>query len=59
MKCWNSVFNAQGSRVIIVVWQVGAEKTHVTALEALSKKERGDETQLITKTSLDPMYFVL
>jgi hypothetical protein len=24
MKCWNSIFNAQGSRVIIVVVQVGA-----------------------------------
>ncbi len=64
MKCWNSAFNAQGSRVIIVVGQVGAVKTYVTAVEALSKKERGDETQLITKkiggkTSLGPMYFVL
>jgi hypothetical protein len=26
MKCWNSAFHAQGSRVIIVVVQVGAVK---------------------------------
>ncbi len=29
MKCWNSAFNAQGSRVIIVVVQVGAVKIYV------------------------------
>ncbi len=29
MKCWNSTFNAQGSRVIIVVVQVGAVKIYV------------------------------
>jgi len=29
MKCWNSAFNAQGSRVIIVVVHVGAVKIHV------------------------------
>jgi hypothetical protein len=56
MKCWNSAFNAQGSRVIIVVLQVGA-------VEALRKMERGDETQFITKigekTSLGPSYFVM
>jgi len=63
MKCWNSAFNAQGSRLIIVVVQVGAVKIYVAAVEALRKKERGDETQFITKiggkTSLDPSYFVL
>jgi hypothetical protein len=26
MKCWNSAFNAQGSRVTIVVVQVGSEQ---------------------------------
>jgi hypothetical protein len=26
MKCWNSAFNAQGSKVIIVIVQVGALK---------------------------------
>jgi hypothetical protein len=63
MKCWNSTFNAQGSRVIILVVQVGAVKIYLAALEALRKKERQDETQLTTnfggKTSLDPSYFVL
>jgi hypothetical protein len=63
MKCWNSAFNAQGSRVIIVVVQVGAVKIHVAAVEALRKKERGDETQFTTKiggkTSLGTSYFVL
>jgi hypothetical protein len=44
MKCWNSAFNAQGSRVIIVVVQVGAVKIYVAPMEALRKKERGDET---------------
>jgi hypothetical protein len=26
MKCWNSTFNAEGSRVIIVIVQAGAHK---------------------------------
>jgi hypothetical protein len=38
-------------------------KIYVTAVEALRKKERGDETQYTTKiggkTSLGPSYFVL
>jgi hypothetical protein len=29
MKCWNSAFGAQGSRLIIVVVQVGAVKTYM------------------------------
>jgi hypothetical protein len=37
MKCRNSAFNAQGSRVIIIVVQVGAVKTYVAAVEALRK----------------------
>jgi len=44
-KCWNSAFNAQGSRVIIVVVRVGAVKIYVTPVEALRKNERQDETQ--------------
>jgi CDP-diglyceride synthetase len=45
MKCWNSSFNAQGSRPIIVVVQVGIVKIYVAvAVEALRKKERQDET---------------
>ncbi len=63
MKCWNSAFNAQGSRVITVVIQVGAVKIYVASVEALREKERGDETQFITKiggkTSLGASYFVL
>jgi hypothetical protein len=49
MKCWNSAFNAQGSRVIIVVVQVGAVKIYVAAVQALRKKETLDETQFTTK----------
>jgi hypothetical protein len=37
------------STVIIVVVQVGAVKIYVTAVEALRKKERRDETQFTTK----------
>jgi hypothetical protein len=49
MKCCNSVLNAQGSRVIILVVQVGVVKIYVTAVEALRKNERQDETQFSTK----------
>jgi hypothetical protein len=49
MKCWYSAFNAQGSRLIIVVVQLGAVKIYVAAVEALRKKERGDETQFTTQ----------
>jgi hypothetical protein len=43
MKCQNLAFNAQGSRVIIVVLHVGAMKIYeVAAVEALRKKERGE-----------------
>ncbi len=63
MKCWNSAFNAQGSRVIVVVVQVRVVKIYVAAVEALRKKERQDETKFTTKiggkTSLGPCYFVL
>ncbi len=49
MKCWYSAFNAQGSRLIIVVVQLGAVKIYVAAVEALRKKERQDETEFTTK----------
>jgi hypothetical protein len=49
MKRWNSALIAQGSRVTIVVVQVGAQKIHVTAVEAFKKKERQDETQFSIK----------
>jgi predicted oxidoreductase (fatty acid repression mutant protein) len=46
MKCQNSAFNAQGSRVIIVLVQVKAVKIYVAPVEeTLKKKERQDETQ--------------
>jgi hypothetical protein len=45
MKFWYSAFNAQGSRVTIVVVQVGAVKIYVAAVETVRKSERGDETQ--------------
>jgi hypothetical protein len=44
-KCSKSAFNAQGSRLTIVVVQVRAVKIYVAALEALGRKERQDETQ--------------
>ncbi len=47
-----TALNAQGSRVIIVVVEVGAVKIYVTtveAVEALRKKERQDETQFSHK----------
>jgi predicted oxidoreductase (fatty acid repression mutant protein) len=40
IKCSNSAFNAQGSRVIILVVQLGEVKIYVAAVEALGKKER-------------------
>jgi hypothetical protein len=47
MKCKNSAFNAQGSRVIIVVLQGGVVKIYV-AVKAHRKRER-DKTQFTTK----------
>jgi hypothetical protein len=50
MRSWNSAFNAQGSRlIIVVVQQLGAVKISVVAVEALRKKGRPDETQFTTK----------
>jgi hypothetical protein len=39
-------------RVIVVVEQVRAVNLYVAAVEALRKKERGDETQFPTKIGL-------
>jgi predicted oxidoreductase (fatty acid repression mutant protein) len=44
IKCSYSAFNAQGSRLIIVVVQLRAVKIYVAAVEVLRKKERWDET---------------
>jgi predicted oxidoreductase (fatty acid repression mutant protein) len=49
MKCSKSAFNAQGSRVIIIVVQVRGVKIYVTVLEVLRKKERKDENWFTTK----------
>jgi hypothetical protein len=49
MKCWNSAFNAGGSRLVIVVVQLEAVKLYVAAVEAPRKKETQDETQFTTK----------
>jgi hypothetical protein len=49
MKCWNSAFNAQGSRVIIVVVLVIAVNIYVAAVQVLSENERQDETEFTTK----------
>ncbi len=61
MKCWNSAFNAQGSRVIIVVVQVGAVKKYVAAVEALRKKgmKLSLPPKLVEKISLGPSSFLL
>ncbi len=63
MKSWKSAFNAQCSRAIIVVVQVGAVKIYGATVEAVREKERQDETQFTTKIggkfSLGPSYFVL
>jgi hypothetical protein len=49
MKCWNSAFNAQGSRIIIVSTQVGVVKIYVATVEVLMIKERQYETHLPPK----------
>jgi len=46
MKCSNAAFYAQGSRLNIVIVHVRAVKIYEAAVEALTKKERQDETSL-------------
>jgi hypothetical protein len=41
MKCWNSAFNAQGSRVIIVVVHVGTVKIYVASMSSGDTEEKG------------------
>jgi hypothetical protein len=52
MKRWNSAFNAQGSRLIIVVVQVRAVKLYVASVEALREKERQDRMKLSLPSKL-------
>jgi hypothetical protein len=40
MKCWNSAFNAQGPRVIIVVVQVGAGE-NICSSSSVCVQEKG------------------
>ncbi len=46
MKCWNSAFNAQSSRLIIVVVQLGAVKIYVAASSGGAQGERKDRMKL-------------
>jgi hypothetical protein len=55
MKCSNSAFNAQGSKLIIISVQVGAVKIYVAAVDALRKQEREDETQFTEKVVWVPV----
>jgi hypothetical protein len=43
MKCWNSTFNAQGLKIIIIVVHVGVVKIHITIVDPFKKNERLDE----------------
>jgi hypothetical protein len=47
MKCWYSTFDAQGSRLIIVIVHLGAVKIYVAG--GAQEKERQDETQFTTE----------
>jgi hypothetical protein len=62
MSVWKAE-TQKGSKLIIVIVQVGAVKIYLIAVEALKKKERQDETEFTTKTggkfSLGPSYFTL
>jgi predicted oxidoreductase (fatty acid repression mutant protein) len=40
MKCWNSTFNAQSSRIIILYVHVKTLKIYVAIVEKLREKER-------------------
>jgi hypothetical protein len=46
MKCWNSEFNGQGSRLIIVIVLVGVTKIYVTAVKRLRIKGKTDRMKL-------------
>ncbi len=63
MKCWHSAFNAQGSRVIIVVVHIGAMKIYVARCRRSWKRNHKMKLtlppKLVEKTSLGPSYFLL
>jgi hypothetical protein len=52
MKCWNLSFNAQGSRLIIVVVQVRPVKKYVAAVGKRSRK-REDRMKLSLTSKLE------
>jgi hypothetical protein len=49
LKCWNSAFNAQGSRLSIVVVQVGAVEIYVTAGDTLRWRKDRMKLSLLPK----------
>jgi hypothetical protein len=53
MKCCNSAFNAQGSRLIIVVVQLGAVKIYVAAAVEALRGKRKDRMKLSFTTKID------
>jgi len=44
MKCSNSTFNVQGSKIIIVAIDVGGVKIYVRLMETLRKRKKGVKT---------------
>ncbi len=52
MKCWNSAFNAQSSRVTIVVVQVGSVKIYAAAAVEARSGQRKERSQNRMKLSL-------
>jgi hypothetical protein len=61
MKCWTPAFNAQGSKVIIVVVEVGIVKIYVATVEALKKEgmKLSLPPKLVEKLVWVSEYFVL
>jgi hypothetical protein len=56
MKYRYSAFNAQGSRLIIVVVQLGAVKIYVAAVEALRKRARRITLMYLTFVLLEAFF---
>jgi hypothetical protein len=46
MECWNLTFNAQGSRVIIIVVHVRTIKVYVRVVEAFMENEKGGQNTM-------------
>ncbi len=54
MKCWNSIFNVQSSRLITIALQIGTMKIYVAKVEMLMKEEKQGETKFTTKIEVPP-----